>query len=178
MAWHTRLFKNQMKPEFSAFSLFSPPTLTFYSNQTSFDSLNFLSFSELPSLLFYACLLGLFRTFPDGPDGQESLQTTGLLKAQIKFDFIHDTCLGYSGILAHLLPLPIPSATVNVSPWHIIIDCFISFHLMISFYSYLAPSLFFPFLKCLCVLIPQLEVKTMRVESHCVFLLVRDQEIC
>lgn len=59
-----------------------------------------------------------------------------------------------------------------------IIDCLMSFHLMISFCSYLAPSLFFPFLKCLCVLIPQLEVKTMRVESHCVFLLVRDQEIC
>lgn len=122
--------------------------------------------------------LAFFRTSPDGPDEHGSLQTTGLLKAQIKSDFIHDTCLGYSGILAHLLPLPIPSATVYVSPWHIIIDCLMSFHLIISFYSYLAPSLFFPFLQCLCVLIPRLEVKTMRVESHCVFLLVRDREIC
>ena len=67
LAWHTRLFKNQMKPDFSAFSLFSPPTLTFYSNQTSFDSLNFLSFSELPSLLFYAYLLGLFKNLPRWP---------------------------------------------------------------------------------------------------------------
>ena len=56
LAWHTRLFKNQMKPDFSAFSLFSPPTLTFYSNQTSFDSLHFLSFFLRGTLSPLLCL--------------------------------------------------------------------------------------------------------------------------
>ena len=45
-----------------------------------------------------------------------------------------------------------------------------SFHVTVFLYSYLALSRFFPFLKCLYVLIPQLEVETTRVELHCAFI--------
>lgn len=62
------------------------------------------------------------------------------------------TCSGYSGIQAHLLPLPIPSATVYVSPLHIIINSLMSFHVTIFFYSYLAFLQFSPFLKGLSFL--------------------------
>lgn len=51
--------------------------------------------------------------------------------------------------------------------------CLMSFHVTIFFYSYLALSLFFPLLKGVYVIIPQLEEETMRAESHCAFHLVR-----
>lgn len=184
-----------MKPDFSAFSLFSPPTRLFFiaTKQALFLQTSFPSHSTLTPLshLSWISHLAFFKNlsrWPSHPGKVGSLPRRPSWPGKVENYWpiqgpnqiwLHLwTCSGYSGIQTHLLPLPIPSATVYVSPLHIIINSLMSFHVTIFFYSYLAFLQFSPFLKGLCVLIPQLEVETKRVESHCIFHLVRGQEIC
>lgn len=117
--------------------------------------------------------LQAFLASPDCPPDQGRLGTIGLSKAQIKSCFIHDTCWGCSGIQACPLPPPIlPQLWLRSVLWHMVMDC-LSFHIMVFFSSNFVLSLFFPFLTCPCILIPQLEVETMSTESHRAFHLVR-----
>lgn len=173
LAWHRK------SAEIWLFCLlsFSPPTPASYHNQTSFVSLIFLSFSWHPHFSFMP-IQAFYLTFTTSTDGrhvQERLRTISLFQAQIKFDFTHDTCSSCSGIQARLCPLSIPLH------WQFMpVLCMQSrIANVISCYDLLFFTLwlFFPFLKVLCVLIPQLEVETMRVESYCASHLVWGQEI-
>lgn len=76
---------------------------------------------------------------------------------------------GPDQILPHPWFLPGPLWDLGMSPSSTGPAAVTSFHAVVFFYSYLALSLFFPFLECLYVLIPQLQVETMGDDSHCAF---------
>lgn len=160
--------------------LFSPPTLNFYCNQTVFVSLNlFIFLLTEPPLFFYACprnitwlSLKLLKMVPVSREVWEPVAYVRSTSYPISSMIPAQAPLG----LRHVSSLHPPTAViVYISLLAHSHNCLMSFHVMIFFYSFIALSRFFPFLKGVYVVIPQSEEEIMRAESHCAFHLLRGQ---
>ena len=107
---HTAIYK-WTETWHSCFLSFSPPALRFYLTKQVLLLKPFFPSHGNPS--FHLCLSQISRSWislkpPKMASCPGRLRATGLAKAQVKSSFIHDSCLGCSGIQARLLPPPVP----------------------------------------------------------------------
>lgn len=137
LAWYARPFKNQMQPDFSAFSLFFSHTNFFPTTkqalvcQPKLVCWNLYFLLQTFPLLFYAqpvaSYLAFFEIFPDGPYVHGGLRSTGLTLTSNPTSSLMpaQATLGCQVCLSPWSPLYLHFTLVL---WHVIMNCFVILH--------------------------------------------------